>query len=77
MQELCSREEELTKQQETLKQRERDLDEREIDLIERELMVFFQQTPTPKKRKGHFKRSRLKLIKKETTKPNISLPTGT
>ncbi|KAK6621321.1 hypothetical protein RUM43_011627 [Polyplax serrata] len=72
--ELRSREEELTKQQETLKQRERDLDEREIELIERELMVFFQQTPTPKKRKGHFKRNRLKLTKKDSTKPNISFP---
>ena len=73
---MRSREEELTKQQETLKQRERDLYERELDLIEREIMVFFQQTPTPKKRKGHFKRSRLKLTKKDAQKPNISFPKG-
>lgn len=73
---MRSREEELTKQQETLKQRERDLDEREFDLIERELIVLFQQKPTPKKRKGHFKRNRLKLMKKDATKPNISFPKG-
>lgn len=72
--ELRCREEELTKAllhqkilEEQLKKREQELAEREIDLLERELniMILQQQQgrPTPKKRKGKFKKSRLKLLK--------------
>jgi len=83
-QELRCREEELTKaqlqqqlQEENLRQREQELAAREIDLLERELhiMIIQQQTPTPKKRKGKFKRGRLKILKKEPGQ-NISLPSG-
>ena len=62
---------------ERLKQREAELAEREIDLLQRELNMMIQQqqkqvdsahsAPTPKTRKGHFKKSRLKLLKKETS----------
>ena len=57
--------------EERLKQREAELAEREIDLLQRELNVMILQqqgtgAPTPKKRKGNFKKSRLKLLK--TTK---------
>ncbi|XP_011504937.1 PREDICTED: mitogen-activated protein kinase kinase kinase 10 isoform X2 [Ceratosolen solmsi marchali] len=73
--ELRCREEELTKAQvqqrqheENLRQREQELAAREIDLLERELTVMIiqqQNTPTPNKRRGKFKKSRLKLNKKE------------
>ncbi|XP_073194208.1 mitogen-activated protein kinase kinase kinase 21 isoform X5 [Lepidochelys kempii] len=70
--ELRSREEELTKaalqqksQEELLKRREQQLVEREIDVLERELNILIfqlnQEKPNVKKRKGKFKRSRLKL----------------
>lgn len=82
-QELRCREEELTRAQlhqriveENLRQREQELAAREIDLLERELHIMFiqQQTPKPNKRKGKFKKYRLKHLKKE---PNqISLPSG-
>merc|ERR550532_1835322 len=54
--------------EERLKQREAELAEREIDLLQRELNVMILQqqgpnAPTPKKRKGNFKKSRLKLLK--------------
>ncbi|XP_057328794.1 mitogen-activated protein kinase kinase kinase 9-like isoform X2 [Microplitis mediator] len=81
--ELRCREEELTKaqvqqkqQEENLRQREQELAAREIDLLERELTVMIiqqQSTPTPNKRKGKFKKSRLKLNKKEPGS-NISAP---
>ncbi|KAG8233447.1 hypothetical protein J437_LFUL010558 [Ladona fulva] len=81
--ELRCREEELTKAQlqqkmveEHLRQREQELAAREIDLLERELHIMIIQqasTPTPKKRKGKFKRSRLKMLKKEPGQ-NISFP---
>ncbi|XP_015587931.1 mitogen-activated protein kinase kinase kinase 11 isoform X2 [Cephus cinctus] len=81
--ELRCREEELTKAQvqqkqheENLKQREQELAAREIDLLERELTVMIiqqQNTPTPNKRRGKFKKSRLKLNKKEPGS-NISAP---
>lgn len=83
-QELRCREEELTKAQlqqklieQHLKQKEQELAEREIHLLERELQIMFiqQQTPTPNKRKGKFKRSRLKVLKKEPGQ-NISSPSG-
>ncbi|KFM62370.1 Mitogen-activated protein kinase kinase kinase 9, partial [Stegodyphus mimosarum] len=72
--ELRCREEELTKalvqqkiHEELLKKRELELHEREIDLLERELNIMIlqqqQDRPTPKKRKGKFKKSRLKLLK--------------
>lgn len=78
------REEELTKAQvqqrqheENLRQREQELAEREIDLLERELIVMIiqQTTPTPNKRKGKFKKSKLRLNKKEPGS-NISAPSG-
>lgn len=84
VQELRCREEELTKallqqkiQEEFLRKREQELAEREIDLLERELniMILQQQQgrPTPKKRKGKFKKSRLKLLK---SGGQISMPCG-
>lgn len=83
MQELRSREEELTRaalqqksQEELLKRREQQLAEREIDVLERELNILIFQLnkdkPNVKKRKGKFKRSRLKL--KDGNR--ISLPSG-
>lgn len=82
-QELRSREEELTRaalqqksQEELLKRREQQLAEREIDVLERELNILIFQLnkdkPNVKKRKGKFKRSRLKL--KDGNR--ISLPSG-
>lgn len=72
-------------QEEQLKKREQELAEREIDLLERELsMMMIQQEraiaaaaakPTPKERKGKFKKSRLRLLKKDGGK-HISMPTG-
>ncbi|XP_051775325.1 mitogen-activated protein kinase kinase kinase 21 isoform X1 [Erpetoichthys calabaricus] len=70
--ELRSREEELTRaalqqksHEELLKRREQQLVEREIDVLERELNILIFQLnkdkPNVKKRKGKFKRSRLKL----------------
>ncbi|XP_008122413.2 mitogen-activated protein kinase kinase kinase 21 isoform X1 [Anolis carolinensis] len=70
--ELRSREEELTRaalhqksQEELLKRREQQLAEREIDVLERELNILIfqlnQDKPNVKKRKGKFKKSRLKL----------------
>ena len=76
--------------EEKLRQREKELAEREIDLLQRELNMMIQQraaveanaaaaavaanTPTPKKRRGNFKKSRLKLLKKDNTM--ISAPSG-
>lgn len=85
LQELRCREEELTKallqqkvHEELLKKREIELHEREIDLLERELNVMIlqqqQDRPTPKKRKGKFKKSRLKLLKYGGQQ--ISMPSG-
>lgn len=82
-QELRSREEELTRaalqqksQEELLKRREQQLAEREINVLERELNILIFQLnkdkPNVKKRKGKFKRSRLKL--KDGNR--ISLPSG-
>ncbi|XP_002717401.2 mitogen-activated protein kinase kinase kinase 21 [Oryctolagus cuniculus] len=70
--ELRSREEELTRaalqqksQEELLRRREQQLAEREIHVLERELNIMLfqlnQDKPNVKKRKGKFKRSRLKL----------------
>uniref|UniRef100_A0A8C7KU48 Mitogen-activated protein kinase kinase kinase n=1 Tax=Oncorhynchus kisutch TaxID=8019 RepID=A0A8C7KU48_ONCKI len=70
--ELRSREEELTRaalqqksHEELLKRREQQLAEREINVLERELNILIFQLnkdkPNVRKRKGKFKRSRLKL----------------
>uniref|UniRef100_W5NED2 Mitogen-activated protein kinase kinase kinase n=1 Tax=Lepisosteus oculatus TaxID=7918 RepID=W5NED2_LEPOC len=70
--ELRSREEELTRaalqqksQEELLRRREQQLAEREINVLERELNILIFQLnkdkPNVKKRKGKFRRSRLKL----------------
>jgi hypothetical protein len=42
------------------------------------IFVFDDQAPTPKKRKGHFKKSRLKLLKKDSSHSTslISAPSG-
>lgn len=64
--------------EENLRQREQELAAREIDLLERELTVMIiqqQNTPTPNKRRGKFKKSRLKFNKKEPGS-NISAPSG-
>ncbi|XP_068766633.1 mitogen-activated protein kinase kinase kinase 10 [Struthio camelus] len=81
--ELRSREEELLRaaqeqrtQEEVLRRREQELAAREIDIVERELHLIMhqmhQEKPGVKKRKGHFKRSRLKLRDGN----RISLPSG-
>ncbi|KAH0631478.1 hypothetical protein JD844_005812 [Phrynosoma platyrhinos] len=81
--ELRSREEELLRaaqeqktQEAELRRREQELAEREIDIVERELnlimMQMGQEKPRVKKRKGHFRRSRLKLRDGN----RISLPSG-
>ncbi|XP_036309262.2 mitogen-activated protein kinase kinase kinase 21 [Pipistrellus kuhlii] len=70
--ELRSREEELSRaalqqksQEELLKRREQQLAEREIDVLERELNILIfqlnQEKPKVKRRKGTFRRSRLKV----------------
>jgi len=86
MQELRSREEELERislqqriHEETLRRREHELAEREVQLVERELNVMILQQvigkPTPKKRCGKFRKSRLKLLKAGGCK-SISAPSG-
>ena len=67
--------------EERLKQREAELAEREIDLLQRELNVMILQqqgpnAPTPKKRKGNFKKSRLKLLKNKADPGNQSSGTS-
>ncbi|XP_069921271.1 mitogen-activated protein kinase kinase kinase 9 isoform X2 [Oryctolagus cuniculus] len=70
--ELRTWEEELTRaalqqknQEEVLRRREQELAEREIDILERELNIIIhqlcQEKPRVKKRKGKFRKSRLKL----------------
>ncbi|XP_041092201.1 mitogen-activated protein kinase kinase kinase 10-like [Polyodon spathula] len=82
--ELRSWEEELARaaleqkeQEEVLRRREQELAEREIDIVERELHIIihqmYQEKPKVKKRKGNFKKSRLKLGKDGN---RISLPSG-
>ena len=69
MQELRCKEEELSRVQlqqrqheEKLQKREQELDAREIELLGRELnIIITQNTPTPKKRRGKFSKSRLKV----------------
>ncbi|KAL1138403.1 hypothetical protein AAG570_008467 [Ranatra chinensis] len=79
--ELRCREEELSRAQleqrlmaQHLHQKELELEAKEMELIQRELTMMLQeQIPTPNKRLGKFKRSRLKSIKKEPGQ-NISSP---
>lgn len=71
--ELRCKEEELSRVQqkqrqheENLQKREQELDAREIELLQRELNIMItQNTPTPKKRRGKFSKSRLRLLKRE------------
>lgn len=83
--ELANREEELSRaydlqreHDEMLKRREQELADREIELIERELNIMilhqFLAKPSPKKRKGVFKSSRLKLLHNKDKGKNISTP---
>lgn len=69
--------EEQKEQEEQLKRREQELAEREIDIVERELNIIihqmYQEKPSVKKRKGNFKKSRLKLGRDSNS---ISLPSG-
>lgn len=83
---MRSREDELNRgalqqkmHEEYLQRREKDLVKREIDLVERELNILLLQQgmskPTPKKRKGKFRASQLKLLRQGRGK-NISEPSG-
>lgn len=48
--------------EEDLEKREKELNEREIELLGRELnIIITQNTPTPKKRKGKFSKSKLRV----------------
>jgi mitogen-activated protein kinase kinase kinase 9 len=80
---LRCREEELTRARleqrliaQHLHQKEKELEAKEMELVQRELhMMLQQQIPTPKRRLGKFKRSRLRFLKKEPGQ-NISSPSG-
>jgi mitogen-activated protein kinase kinase kinase 9 len=81
---LKTKQQELEDKQNELKRIEDELHERAMNLLHRELSVKIQQqavgvAPTPHKRKGHFKKSRLKLLKKDGSFQSnsiISAPTG-
>lgn len=70
--------EEQKEQEEQLKRREQELAEREFDIVERELNILihqmYQEKPSVKKRKGHFKKSRLLKLGRDGN--CISLPSG-
>ncbi|KAG9342141.1 hypothetical protein JZ751_017141 [Albula glossodonta] len=70
--------EEQREQEEQLRRREQELAEREIDIVERELNIIihqmYQEKPHVKKRKGHFKKSRLLKLGRDGNR--ISLPSG-
>lgn len=70
--------EEQKEQEEQLRKREQELAEREIDIVERELNIIihqmYQEKPSVKKRKGHFKKSRLLKLGRDSN--CISLPSG-
>ncbi|XP_062408468.1 mitogen-activated protein kinase kinase kinase 10 [Sardina pilchardus] len=70
--------EEQREQEEQLRRREQELAEREIDIVERELNIIihqvYQEKPHVKKRKGHFKKSRLLKLGRDSN--SISLPSG-
>jgi hypothetical protein len=65
--------------EELLKQREAELEEREMTLLQRELNIMIHQqqpqvtTPTPKKRKGKFRK---RLLKKEPSTASNSMISG-
>ncbi|XP_057694708.1 mitogen-activated protein kinase kinase kinase 10 [Corythoichthys intestinalis] len=69
---------EQREQEEQLRRREQELAEREIDIVERELNIIihqmYQEKPSVKKRKGHFKKSRLLKLCRDGN--SISLPSG-
>ena len=77
--ELDSKQKEQRLAEERLRRREAQLAEREIDLLKRELNMMIVQTqggtPTPKKRKGNFKKKLLKQ-KEEKNSSVISAPSG-
>lgn len=59
--------------------KEKELQLREFDLLKRELNIMMlqqQQTPTPNRRKGKFKRKKLLSYLKKESSPNISSPSG-
>ncbi|CAL8375530.1 unnamed protein product, partial [Gadus morhua 'NCC'] len=70
--------EEQREQEELLRRREQELAEREIDIVERELNIIihqmYQEKPRVHKRKGHFKKSRLLKLGRDSN--CISLPSG-
>ncbi|XP_047247167.1 mitogen-activated protein kinase kinase kinase 10 [Girardinichthys multiradiatus] len=70
--------EEQKLQEEQLKRREQELAEREFDIVERELNIIihqmYQEKPSVKKRKGHFKKSRVLKLGRDSN--CISLPSG-
>uniref|UniRef100_A0A8C6SIA3 Mitogen-activated protein kinase kinase kinase n=1 Tax=Neogobius melanostomus TaxID=47308 RepID=A0A8C6SIA3_9GOBI len=70
--------EEQREQEEQLKRREQELADREFDIVERELNIIihqmYQEKPSVKKRKGHFKKSRLLKLGRDSS--SISLPSG-
>ncbi|XP_061538395.1 mitogen-activated protein kinase kinase kinase 10 [Phycodurus eques] len=70
--------EEQREQEQQLRRREQELAEREIDIVERELNIIihqmYQEKPSVKKRKGHFKKSRLLKLCRDGN--SISLPSG-
>ncbi|MEQ2171407.1 hypothetical protein GOODEAATRI_010372, partial [Goodea atripinnis] len=70
--------EEQKLQEEQLKRREQELAEREFDIVERELNIIihqmYQEKPSVKKRKGHFKKSRVLKLGRDSS--CISLPSG-
>ncbi|KAL4647351.1 mitogen-activated protein kinase kinase kinase 10 [Arapaima gigas] len=76
--ELARAAEEQREQEEQLRRREQELAEREIDIVERELNIIihqmYQEKPRVKKRKGHFKKSRLLKLGRDGNR--ISLPSG-
>ncbi|XP_078786066.1 mitogen-activated protein kinase kinase kinase 10 isoform X2 [Oryzias latipes] len=76
--ELARAAEEQKEQEEQLRRREQELAEREIDIVERELNIIihqmYQEKPSVKKRKGHFKKSRLLKLGRDSS--CISLPSG-
>lgn len=81
--ELRCREEELNRDKlkqkllaQQLQKKERELKMKELDLVKRELYICLlmeERTPTPNRRKGKFKSSRLRQLKKEPGQ-NISSP---
>ncbi|XP_029026712.1 mitogen-activated protein kinase kinase kinase 10 [Betta splendens] len=75
---LAQAAEEQREQEKQLRRREQELAEREIDIVERELNIIihqmYQEKPSVKKRKGHFKKSRLLKLGRDSN--SISLPSG-